>query len=123
MKKLIITCLFFIAFIAAKAQLANTQWKGTIEGDETIDVVFRFGNDTLTVVNTGDASTIEVLTYTTKDSSITFKKVYGQSECDETTVGQYKYSIKNNELTYTLIKDDCDQRMAVLNNSKWTKVE
>ena len=72
--------------------------------------------------NTGDASLLEVLSYTTKDSLITFKKVYGQSDCD-TTISQYKYEIKKDEITFMVIEDACEQRSGVLNNSKWVKVQ
>ena len=65
--------LMFTAIISAKAQLTNIQWKGSIQGDETIDVVFHFSNDTLIVENIGESSMLEVLTYTAKGSLITFK--------------------------------------------------
>ena len=74
MKQSILLLLLFSAIISAKAQLTNTHWKGTIQGDETIDVVFHFSNDTLKVENKGDASMLEVLSYAAKDSLITFKK-------------------------------------------------
>jgi hypothetical protein len=122
MKQFFLLLLLFATTISATAQLTNTQWRGTIQGDETIDVVFHFSNDTLKVENIADASIIEVLTYTAKDNLMTFKKLYGQSDCDNAT-GQYKYEIKNNEITFMLIEDPCEQRSGVLNNSKWTKVE
>src|SRR3954454_816541 len=122
MKQLILLLLIVLTIFSAKAQLSNTHWKGTIQGDETIDVVFHFSNDTLKVENIADASMLEVLTYAAKDSLISFKKVYGQSNCDE-TIGQYMYAIKENEITFMLVNDACEQRSGVLNNSKWTKVQ
>jgi hypothetical protein len=123
MKQLILLIFLFTAAISAKAQLSNTNWKGTIQGDQTIDVVFHFNNDTLNVENIGDASTLEVLTYATKDSVITFQKVYGQSECDTGAIGQYKYTISKDEIAFTLVEDACEHRSSILNNSKWTKVQ
>jgi hypothetical protein len=123
MKQSVLFLFLFVAVISAKAQLANTRWKGSIQADETIDVVFHFNNDTLKVENVGDASLIEVLTYFTKDNLVTFQKIYGQSDCNASEKGQYKYEIKNNEINFMLIEDVCNQRSAVLNNSKWTKVQ
>ena len=123
MKQSILLLFLCTAFISTKAQLANTNWKGTIQGDQPIDVVFHFAQDTLKVENIGDASTLEVLAYSAKDSLVTLQKVYGQSDCDAAAVGQYKYAIKNNEVTFMLITDGCEQRSAVLNNTKWTKVQ
>ncbi len=123
MKQSILLLFLFTAFISAKAQLSNTNWKGTIQGDQTIDVVFHFNNDTLKVENIGDASTLEVLTYAAKDSIITFQKVYGQSECDNIAIGKYKYIISKDEITFTLVEDACEHRSAVLNNSNWAKMQ
>jgi hypothetical protein len=123
MKQSILLLLLFTAVISAKAQLSNSNWKGTIQGDQTIDVVFHFNNDTLKVENIGEASTLEVLTYAAKDSIVTFQKVYGQSECDTIAIGHYKYTISKDEIAFTLVEDACEQRSAVLNNSKWTKVQ
>jgi hypothetical protein len=123
MKKII--SLFFIFAVAtvANAQLSNTKWKGTIQADEAIDVIFHFSKDTLTVTNTGDASTIEVMTYSAKDTILNFQKVNGQSDCSTEIIGKYKYEMKNGEVTFMLLDDSCEQRSAVLNNSRWTKVE
>jgi hypothetical protein len=123
MKLSIFLLFLFTAVISGKAQLSNTNWKGTIQGDQTIDVVFHFGSDTLKVENTGDASTLEVLTYSAKDSVITFQKVYGQSDCSTDVIGNYKYIISKDGIAFTLVEDACDQRSAVLNNSKWAKVQ
>jgi hypothetical protein len=123
MKQSLLLLFFSAVVISVKAQLSNTNWKGTIQGDQTIEVVFHFNNDTLKVENMDDASTIEVLTYAAKDSLITFQKLYGQSECGTDAIGQYKYVINKNEITFTLVEDACEQRSAVLNNSKWTKVQ
>lgn len=123
MKKVISVLILFAVVNATKAQLDNTKWKGTIQADEVIDVVFHFSKDTLTVMNAGDASTIEVLTYNAKDSIVSFQKVNGQSDCGTDTIGKYKFEMKNEAVTFVLIDDSCEQRGAVLNNTKWTKVE
>jgi len=122
-KSVILLFLLFSAIISVKAQLTNTKWKSTIQADETLELEFQFGKDTLNVIDLGDASTIEVYTYTAKDSLITLHKVYGQSECDTAINGQYSYAMKDDAITFMLMKDDCGQRAAILNNSQWTKME
>jgi len=122
-KSVILLFLLFSAIISVKAQLTNTKWKSTIQADETLELEFQFGKDTLNVIDLGDASTIEVYTYTAKDSLITLHKVYGQSECDTAITGQYSYAMKDDAITFMLMKDDCGQRAAILNNSQWTKME
>ncbi|TKK67455.1 hypothetical protein FC093_14260 [Ilyomonas limi] len=122
-KYFLLLTLFFFAIVSVKAQLTNTKWKATIQADETLDLEFQFGKDTLNVINLGEASVIEVYTYTTANSVITLHKVYGQSECDTATTGQYKYAIKEHAISFMIMEDACEQRAAILNNSQWTKVE
>jgi hypothetical protein len=122
-KSFILLVIFFSAVIVVKAQLSNTKWKATIQADETMELEFQFSKDTLNVINLGDASTIEVYTYIARDSLITLHKVYGQSECDTAITGKYKYAQKEDAITFTLIEDDCGQRVAILNKSQWAKVE
>jgi hypothetical protein len=122
-KPVILLVLFLSAIISVKAQLANTKWKATIQADETLELAFQFGKDTLNVINLGEASIIEVYTYTAENSVITLHKLYGQSECDTATTGQYKYAIKENAITFMIMEDACEQRAAILNNSQWAKVE
>lgn len=123
MKKVIFICLIFLVSIAANAQLESTKWKGTIHSDNDIDVIFNYKNDTLEVLNVADSSTLEALLYTVKDSVLTLQKIYGQSGCDVTGTGQYKFDIKDDTLYITLLSDACDDRSSALNNSKWAKIK
>jgi hypothetical protein len=59
------------------------------------------------------------MTYTVKDSVITFKKVGGESDCDEATIGAYTFYVKDNALYFHLKSDDCDDRSGVLDNTRW----
>jgi hypothetical protein len=122
MKKIIFILLLSSASVTLHAQLKNTKWKGTIHSDNDIDVVFDYKSDTLEVTNIADSSNLETMTYTLKDSVLALQKVYGQSSCSLTGTGKYKFEIKDNLLSITLISDDCDDRSSALNNSKWVKI-
>lgn len=123
MKKAVLFFLVSFALVTVHAQLKNTKWKGTIQADNKIDVVFNYRSDTLNVLNTADGSDIETMTYAVKDSVLTLQKIYGHSDCDGTGTGKYKFEIKDNLLYITLISDSCNDRSSALNNSKWAKIK
>ncbi|MEJ7680364.1 MAG: hypothetical protein WKG06_21420 [Segetibacter sp.] len=123
MKKIVFFFIISFASFTLNAQLKNTKWKGTIQADNKIDVVFNYRSDTLDVSNIADGSNIETMTYTVKDSILTLQKIYGQSDCDSTGTGKYKFEVKDDLLYITLISDTCDDRSSALNNSKWGKIK
>src|SRR4051812_11602282 len=116
---LLVTC----TSASSHAQLKNTKWKGTIQADNKIDVIFNYRADTVEVSNSADGSNIETMTYTVKDSVLTFQKIYGQSNCGGTTGGTYKYAVKDDALYLTLISDSCSDRSSALSNSKWARTK
>jgi hypothetical protein len=122
MKKIFLLLVVIIGGLAANAQLAKTKWKGTLQLDNPLEVIFDFGKDSLFVYTLADNSALETMTFTDSDKVLTIKKVYGQSDCNETE-GKYKYEIKNDELVLTLVSDDCTGRSSVLNNTKWGKTK
>ena len=91
-----IICVLVIIFIGlnAQAQLTNTKWKATLQLDEPIDVVFNFSADTLNVTSADDNSDIEAMNYSLQDTVLTLRKLYGQSQCDTSAVGNYSYKVK-----------------------------
>ncbi len=120
------TFLFFTVFFVSlniHAQLKNTKWKGTIEANTKMDVVFNFKNDTLSVSNATDGSNIETMTYMVKDSVLAMQKVFGRSNCEGTSIGKYKFEIKDDLLYIKLLSDTCNDRTSALNNSRWMKVK
>ena len=122
MKRILVTVIvIFIAF-TANAQLANTKWKGTLNVEGGLDVLFNFNNDTLDVSNAESGESLEAMKYTTTDSVLTLVKLFGQSQCDS-TAGNYKYAIMNNELTLSLISDQCPDRAAAIGTMKLEKEE
>ncbi|WP_018612872.1 hypothetical protein [Segetibacter koreensis] len=123
MKKVMFFLLVSFVSVTVNAQLKNTKWKGTIQADNKIDVIFNYRNDTLDVSNTADGSNIETMTYAIKDTVLTLQKIYGQSDCDGTGSGKYKFEINGDLLSISLLSDVCNDRSSALNNSKWVKIK
>ena len=123
MKKLIYMLVIFLITFSAKAQLANTKWKTTLQTDQPIDVIFNFSADTLDVTNAGDNSDIEAMNYMLQDTVLSIRKLYGQSECDTAAVGKYSFKVDGNELWMKLISDDCEDRANVIRDIKLEKAE
>lgn len=122
MKKIFFLSLIAMISLSVKAQLAKTKWKGALQLESMTDIVFDFGKDSLIARIAADNTPLEAMTFTDKDQTLTIKKVYGQSSCEE-IMGKYKYEIKNDEMVLTLMTDDCYDRSNVLNGTKWTKTK
>ncbi|GEO10429.1 hypothetical protein [Segetibacter aerophilus] len=116
-------CLLLITLVSGsiKAQLANSKWKGVLELGSPVNVSFEFGKDTLAVMNLDQSSVLETMIYKVTNSTFTLVKVSGQSDCETSTIGKYKYEIKENTLILTTIEDVCEDRGPVLNNLKLVK--
>ena len=148
MRKIKISLLVFsfcCIAITVNAQLANTKWEGIAEIPEPLQCLFYFKTDTLLVqyaddkpmflrdengnsinVIGKDSVVIETMTYNFSGDTLTVTKVKGGSPCEEGTTGQYKITINNNKLLFTLIQDDCDacaealvKNLAPKTVSKW----
>lgn len=115
-----VTLLVTFAAFNLHAQLNNTKWKGTLDVEGGLDVVFNFSNDTLDVYNAESGESLEMMKYTTTDSVLTLVKLFGQSQCDSTP-GNYKYAILNNEMTLSLISDSCYDRAGAIGTLKLEK--
>ena len=122
MNKIFLTLLIVMIVYSADAQLSNTKWKGTLNVEGGMDVLFNFSNDTLDVQNAADNSSLEMMTYNNTDSVLTLVKLYGQSQCD-TTAGKYKYVIVNNEMTLSVLSDNCADRAGAIGTMKLEKEE
>jgi hypothetical protein len=59
-------------------------------------------------------------TYTDAHNNITLKDDGGTHACDFVTGGFYNYTISINQITFTLIKDNCKGRVGVIVGT-WTK--
>lgn len=120
MTKIIALILVFFATVSANAQLSNTKWKGVLNIEGGINALFNFSNDTLDVINSENES-METMKYHIKDTLITFVKLYGNSQCDTSTPGVYKFQITANEMTLTLVSDSCADRSEAIGTMKLNK--
>ena len=122
MKKSLL-CLLTITLLSGsiKAQLANSKWKGVLKLDNPVNVSFNFGKDTLTVLNLDENTVLETMIYTSTSSKFTLKKISGQSDCESSTVGKYKYQIKGKSLVMTVDEDACNDRAPYLDKLQLMK--
>lgn len=120
MGKLFITLVVSLTALTVNAQLSNSKWKGTLNINGGMGVQFSFYNDTLDVSNAESGESLETMKYSTTDSVLTLVKLYGNSQCD-TAEGKYKYSIAENEMTLSLISDDCPDRSGAIGTMKLEK--
>ena len=116
-------CLLVITLVSGsiKAQLANSKWKGVLKLDNPVNVSFNFGKDTLTVLNLDENTVIETMIYTATSSTFALTKISGQSDCESSDTGKYRFQITNDVLLITLVEDDCDDRAPYIDNLKLTK--
>lgn len=120
MKRIMFILLIAIISTSVRAQFAKTKWSGSIKGDNPQKAVFKFTKDTVVLYTAGD-EVIETMAYTVKNNVLSLKKVSGQSDCDGTSVGQYKFTIKDGSLTLTVASDVCGDRLEALDKTSWKK--
>jgi hypothetical protein len=121
MKKVLLLILISFVTVSVQAQLSDTKWTGTLQLEDPFEIVFEFKKDTLEVNKVADNSSVESMKYSIQDSVITLQKIEGQSDCGSSAPATYKFAVKEDQLHFTLISDDCADRSSVLDNSKWKK--
>lgn len=117
----------------ASAQLNNTKWKGTFNIPSPTECYFEFINDTCyvkyytdTKQNNGaeDHLPIEISFYKIIDNStMTLKKIEGGSPCTDDIIGKYKFVIKDQQLSISVIEDNCGPRAMAIPSEPLTKFE
>jgi hypothetical protein len=120
MKNISVIIMAIFTFSSAHAQLNNTKWSTTLQINGSINTMFDFKKDTALVYMVDDGSMIERMTYTSTDTSITLTKIDGQSPCDNVP-GTYLFTIKENNLMMKVLKDECYDRVNVIDNTVWSK--
>jgi hypothetical protein len=120
MKNISLAIIAIVAFASASAQLKNTRWNATLELNGSVNTMIDFGKDTALVYTVSDSTMIEKMTYTSNDTSFTLMKIEGQSQCDNIP-GKYGFTIKENNLSVKVLKDECYDRSNVLENTTWTR--
>lgn len=119
MKKTILVLLTIFMGACLHAQLTNTQWKTRIDINGPVGVILDFKKDTCSLYTIADSTIIETMTYTIKDSVFTLHKIEGQSECDNSTPGVYKFVLQANKLALHMVSDNCDDRVSAIDNTNW----
>ena len=121
MKKICFLIIASFLFTAVFAQLENTKWKTILQVNGSLNSIIDFKKDTVSVYTVADSSLIEIMTYTKDDTSFTLVKIDGQSDCDNSSPGKYRYKIKGDSLVVELLKDNCYDRYSVIENTRWVK--
>ncbi len=111
----LLIALTFFAF-STYAQLSKTKWKTTLQLENSTEVYFDFGTDSLKVFVAADSSLLETVLFTEKSGEMTLLKLSGISNCEGVT-GKYKFEIKNDEMVLTLVSDSCSDRAEVLDRA------
>jgi hypothetical protein len=120
MKNVSLAIIAIFVFASASAQLKNTRWNTTLEINGSVNTMFDFRKDTVLVYTVADSTMIEKMTYSSDDTSFTLMKIEGQSQCDNIP-GKYGFTIKENNLSLKLLKDECYDRYNVLENTIWVR--
>src|SRR5882724_7161547 len=115
MKKIIFILPALFVFASINAQLNNTKWKGTILGDNPRNVILDFKKDKFEICTVSDSAIVETMNWIVNDNTFTVKKIDGQSDCDNSTIGKYQFSIKKDSLFVKVLNDVCDDRSSALN--------
>ena len=121
MKKIILISAAVLAYASIHAQLTNTRWKGLLKGDNPRNAILDFRKDAFNVYTVADSEMVERMTYTISDNTITLKKIDGQSDCDNTVPGKYKFEMKEGKLNIKLAADECSDRSSAFDATVWMK--
>lgn len=119
MKKILSLLAFLILSSALFAQLESTRWKSRVIIGNPVNVILDFKKDTVSLYNLADSSVIEIMNYTSDDTSFTLTKIDGQSDCDNSTPGKYSYKVIYGVMEMKMLSDNCYDRSSVIDNTKW----
>ncbi|MDE3213749.1 MAG: hypothetical protein KGM98_10985 [Bacteroidota bacterium] len=109
MRKISLLLLVVLFSGAAVGQLAHTDWKGTFQAPDSVELVLHFKADTL-LVNTPDSQTIEIMQFSVHNDTLALRKIAGQSDCMDNSDALYQFELKEDSLFIKVLRDDCDQR-------------
>lgn len=117
MKKIIAALIIACSFQIADAQLANTSWTGSIStGGGSMNALWKLTADTSYFYNSDDNVLVDVSVFKVQDSTVTIRRVSGESSCDDTE-GVYKFTVANGEFKLFVVKDACTDRADALDKN------
>jgi hypothetical protein len=120
------TILFVAIFCmvsAATAQLSNTKWKGIVNSNGQVPVIWIFKKNTVDVISLPDSSIMESMTYKTSSGFLFINKINGMSNCDSSTIGKYSYRIKKDSMYLKAVDDACTQRSDAVSDDALIKLK
>ncbi len=88
-------------------QLKDTRWEGMLHVPEATAAEIEFKTDSIFISVGGDL--VETNGYEISGDTLKMRKLTGMSSCD-TETAHYRFSIKENTLKLTAIKDNCEER-------------
>ncbi|MBS1653753.1 MAG: hypothetical protein JSU05_02820, partial [Bacteroidetes bacterium] len=89
-------------------------------GSEELQLADEMGNP---VTASGkDSVAIEKMTFKIAGDTLTLKKIFGNSPCDDESVGRYKYIILPGTLQLMKLEDPCDPRANALAGVEFKKL-
>lgn len=123
-KNFLLTAILLLSIVCYSQQsanpLANTEWNGIANIPSPEEITFKFSNDTIDLVFSGNV--VEKMKYSFKDQeTIKLFKIEGNSPCDSTEEGFYKFLIKNDTLTFTNVEDACMARQMAFYGNVYKK--
>lgn len=128
-RTILLTAFACFLMLATKAQLANTKWKGEMgvpqspgQPPEATEAIWDFKPDTVVVHFPGGGED-EVMTYQAAKNILTLKKVSGSSQCDDGSIGKYKYRIQGDKFFISVLEDPCEGRSAIDFSKPYTKMD
>ena len=107
----------------ASAQLANTKWKGYINDNGQVPVVWIFKKNTVDVISLPDSSVMESMTFKAASGFLFITKLSGMSNCDSSTVGKYSYRVEKDSLFLKPVDDACTQRSDATSEDALIKIK
>jgi hypothetical protein len=113
----------FCVISGASAQLANTKWKGFVNDNGQVPVIWIFKKKTVDVLSLPDSSVMESMTFKTASGFLFITKVNGMTNCDTSTIGKYSYKIKKDSLYMKPVDDACTQRADASWDAPYVKVK
>ena len=123
LSRLLLTMLFLGSITCSRAQLSNTKWMGTVLMEKPVSVIWKFDKDTLKVLALTDSSMIETMTFKTEPGYLFITRVTGISTCDNSTIGKYKFDIRDEKLYLTAVDDACSDRSEAISGDPLIKMK
>ena len=122
MKKTICICIL-CSFLSAglHAQLTDSKWKSSMNIPDVTETILHFKKDSVFLSVAADGSLVETMSYSISRDTLRLTKLSGMSPCTESTIGLYRFELKDDKLTIVPLSDDCQERANAFTPEAWTR--